>query len=83
MNAFNGITNYRDRLKEITVPVQIIHGADDSIFSKKDQLELIEALGSKYILFQSKPGIDHNTHWEGHEDEDISNDIVNFLKSLN
>jgi pimeloyl-ACP methyl ester carboxylesterase len=82
VNAFNGISNYPDRLKEIKVPVQIIHGADDSFFSVDDQLDLIKRLGSGYILFQSKEGVGHNTHWEGRIDEEISNDIVNFLKSL-
>jgi pimeloyl-ACP methyl ester carboxylesterase len=82
VNAFNGITNYPDRLKEITVPVQIIHGADDTIFSKQDQIDLIGALGSWYILFQSKLGIGHNTHWEGHLDEEVSSDILNFLASV-
>jgi pimeloyl-ACP methyl ester carboxylesterase len=82
VNAVNGVSNSPDKLKDIHVPVQIIYGSEDAFFSRDDQLDLIKGLGSDYILFQVKEGSSHNTHWEGHLDVEIADDIVNFLKSL-
>ncbi|MDR1965830.1 MAG: alpha/beta hydrolase [Synergistaceae bacterium] len=82
-NAVNGISAFTDELGKIQVPVQIIYGGDDAFFSRDDQADLIKRLGSKYILFQTKPGVGHNTHWEGHLDSEIASDIVSFIRAAN
>ncbi|MDR1515403.1 MAG: alpha/beta hydrolase, partial [Synergistaceae bacterium] len=79
VNAFNGIGNDPNILKDISVPTQIIWGTEDVFFSKADQLDLIDMLGSEYILFQTKIGYSHNTHWDGHLDEEVAADIMNFI----
>jgi pimeloyl-ACP methyl ester carboxylesterase len=81
VNAANGITGKPDNLAKIKVPVEIIWGTQDAFFSLKDQLSLIEKLGSDKILFIKKEGASHNTHWDKHLDEEIAKDIVSFIKS--
>jgi len=81
VNAFNGIATPVG-LEKITVPVQIIRGSDD-FFELNEHLDLIGRLNrSKYILFLPKQGYGHNTHWEGHLDEEIAADIVKFIEQV-
>ncbi|MDR1941315.1 MAG: alpha/beta hydrolase [Endomicrobium sp.] len=81
VNAANGISGNPENLSKIKVPAQIIWGTKDAFFSLKDQLELIEKLGSDKILFIKKEGASHNTHWDEQLYKDISKDIVSFIKS--
>jgi pimeloyl-ACP methyl ester carboxylesterase len=80
-NAANGITVNPENLPKIKIPVEIIWGTQDAFFSLKDQLELIEKLGSDKILFIKKEGASHNTHWDNNLDEETAKDIVNFIKA--
>lgn len=82
VNAFNGIANDPEGLADITVPVQIIYGTEDDFFTMDEQLELIERLGSDYILFLPKHGYGHNTQWEQHMGEEVSADILGFLTAI-
>jgi pimeloyl-ACP methyl ester carboxylesterase len=82
VNAFNGISLNPENLPKIKVPVEIIWGTQDTFFPLKDQLELIEKLGSDYIVFIKKEGASHNTHWEGKLGEETANDITNFVKTV-
>jgi len=79
-NAANGIAAKPEILPQIKIPVEIIWGTDDAFFSFKDQIELIEKLGSKEILFIKKEGASHNTHWDGELYKEIARDIVDFIK---
>ena len=72
-----------ETLVSVTVPAQIIWGTADNLFSKEDQLALIDALGSGHIVFKPKPGIGHNTHWEGKLYAEIADDIGSFIEGLN
>lgn len=66
-------------LASVTMPVQIIWGTADVLFSKEDQLTLIDALGSGHIVFKPKPDIGHNVHWEGDLYKTIADDIDSFI----
>ena len=79
-NVFNGITDPVDGLGKIAVPVQLIWGTEDAFFSLDDQNDLIAALSGTTVKLVKKEGLSHNTHWEGHEDEDITDDILTFIK---
>ncbi|MDR1196177.1 MAG: alpha/beta hydrolase [Endomicrobium sp.] len=80
--AFNGISLNPENLPKIKVPVEIIWGTQDTFFPIKDQLELIEKLGSDHIIFIKKEGASHNTHWEGKLGEEVANDIANFVRTV-
>jgi pimeloyl-ACP methyl ester carboxylesterase len=79
-NVFNGLPSPVEGLEKIDAPVQIIWGTEDAFFSLDDQNDLIAALSGAAVEFVEKEGLSHNTHWEGHEDEDVSNDILRFVK---
>ncbi|MDR2427251.1 MAG: alpha/beta hydrolase [Endomicrobium sp.] len=81
VNAFNGIVVNRENLSKIKVPTAIIWGTQDTFFTIKDQLNLIENLGSDYIVFIKKEGASHNTHWENRLGEEVAGDIANFIKT--
>jgi pimeloyl-ACP methyl ester carboxylesterase len=80
VNVFNGLSEPVSGLERIAVPVQLIWGTEDGFFSQDDQNDLIAALSGTNVTFVQKEGLPHNTHWEAHEDEDISSDILNFIK---
>jgi pimeloyl-ACP methyl ester carboxylesterase len=79
-NAANGITANIADLPKIKVPVEIIWGTQDVFFSLKDQISLMENLGSDKILFIKKEGASHNTHWDKNLDEETAKDIIDFIK---
>jgi pimeloyl-ACP methyl ester carboxylesterase len=82
-NAANGITANPADLPKIKVPVEIIWGTQDAFFSLKDQISLIENLGSDKILFIKKEGASHNTHWDKNLDAEVAKDIIDFIKGGN
>jgi pimeloyl-ACP methyl ester carboxylesterase len=79
-NALNGISINSENIEKIKVPVEIIWGTKDDFFPIKDQVELIENLGSSRIVFIKKEGAGHNTHWENRLDEEVAKDIVDFIE---
>jgi pimeloyl-ACP methyl ester carboxylesterase len=81
VNAFNGIAVNTENLPKIKVPAAIIWGTNDVFFTIKDQLELIEKLGSDYIVFIKKKDASHNTHWENRLGEEVAGDIADFIKT--
>jgi pimeloyl-ACP methyl ester carboxylesterase len=83
----NSFCSYEDvdnsmRLKDISMPVQIIWGTDDLIFDKQDQLSLINSLGPVMIRYLQKPGKGHNTHWEKGMAQEIAEDICRFIEDI-
>jgi pimeloyl-ACP methyl ester carboxylesterase len=78
-NVFNGILKPVEGLEKITAPVQLIWGTADSFFTLDDQNALIEALSGTTATLIEKDGLSHNTHWEDHEDEDVTKDILSFI----
>jgi pimeloyl-ACP methyl ester carboxylesterase len=78
-NVFNGILKPVEGLEKITAPVQLIWGTSDSFFTLDDQNALIAALSGTAATLIKKDGLSHNTHWEGHEDENITKDILVFI----
>ena len=82
INTFCGSEdlNNSQRLAEITLPVQIIWGTGDDFFKKRDQLSLINSLGSDMLLYIQKPGKGHNIHWEKGMAKEIAEDICKFIK---
>jgi len=81
-NVFNGLSSKATDLSKITVPAQVIWGSEDGFFSRADEDALLAELGSNSndIEFLIKDGGSHNTHWEGHLDEEVAQDIVAFVK---
>ena len=78
-NVFNGVLEPVDGLEKITAPVQLIWGTEDGFFTLDDQRALIAALSGTNATLIEKEALSHNTHWEGHEDEDITKDILAFI----
>jgi pimeloyl-ACP methyl ester carboxylesterase len=78
-NVFNGLLKSVDGLEKITAPVQLIWGTSDSFFTLDDQNALIDALSGTRATLIKKEGLSHNTHWEGHEDESVTKDILSFI----
>ncbi|MDR0592379.1 MAG: hypothetical protein LBG60_03790 [Bifidobacteriaceae bacterium] len=66
----------------VAAPAQIIWGTEDKFFTKADQLDLIGALTSPAVLFQTKAGYGHDTHWQGRMGEEIAADVHAFLGLL-
>jgi pimeloyl-ACP methyl ester carboxylesterase len=82
LNAFHGVEIYPEEFASITVPVQIIWGTEDVFFFHGDQIALINGLGSDYITFEIKRNKSHNLLMEDHGGEEISADVLYFLKVL-
>jgi pimeloyl-ACP methyl ester carboxylesterase len=78
-NVFNGLLKPVDGLEKITAPVQLIWGTSDNFFTLDDQNALIYALSGTTVTLIKKEGLSHNTHWEGHEDESVTKDILSFI----
>ncbi|MHB9292622.1 putative Tropinesterase [Hollandina sp. SP2] len=78
-NVFNGILKPVEGLEEITAPVQLIWGTLDNFFTLEDQNALIDALSGTTATLIKKDGLSHNIHWEDHEDEDVTKDILTFI----
>jgi pimeloyl-ACP methyl ester carboxylesterase len=82
VNMFSGVENWdnTERLSEVTTSAQVIWGTNDTFFDKRDQMLLVNSLGSKHILYLPKVGKGHNTHWEKDMAAEITEDILRFLR---
>jgi pimeloyl-ACP methyl ester carboxylesterase len=80
--AIRGVDPDPRRLALVKQPTQIIHGTADGFFTKSDQLDLIGSLASATVLYQSKAGYVHDTHWPGRMGSEVARDIDAFLGVL-
>jgi pimeloyl-ACP methyl ester carboxylesterase len=81
-NAIMGCEAYPELVPDIKVPVLIIWGTEDVFFGKKDQIDLINQLGSTHIEFLVKNGKGHDLFFDGHMGEELSLDIYRFLQGI-
>lgn len=82
VNTFKGLekVDLSPGLGKVDVPVQIIWGGADTLFSRQDQMDLITGLtSSPNIDFITKAGASHNVHWDGRLAEEIGRDILQFM----
>jgi pimeloyl-ACP methyl ester carboxylesterase len=77
--AIEGVVDGPSSQSLVIQPVQIVWGTEDAFFSHDDQLDLIRRLASTVVLFQTKPGYSHDTHWERRMGEEFAEDIHGFL----
>jgi pimeloyl-ACP methyl ester carboxylesterase len=81
-NAIMGCEAYPELVPNIKVPVLIIWGTEDVFFGKKDQIDLINQIGSDHIEFLIKKGKGHDLFFDGHMGEELSLDIYRFLQGI-
>ena len=68
-NLMNGLCSYdeRERLFQIHKPVLILWGTDDTIFTKRDQKEVLKGLSQADVTFREIQGASHNGFWDSLE----------------
>lgn len=83
VNTFKGLekVDLSAGLRNIKIPVQIIWGSADTLFTRQDQIDLISGLSNApNIDFVTKSGATHNVHWDGRLGEQVSQDILHFMR---
>lgn len=79
----NGIKYFdtRDKLQNISCPVQMVWGTEDKIFSVDDQEIVRKGLTNTKVLFVEMKGCSHSPHWDSWENiQFVAEKIVDFVK---
>lgn len=77
-----GVEYLKENPDKFVDPVLILHGADDGLVSPDDSLELYQEIASEYKSLFIYAGLQHEIFNETHAYENISSEMVSWLKSF-
>ncbi|WP_020006307.1 alpha/beta hydrolase [Salinicoccus albus] len=80
--VLEGVEYLKEKPKNFVDPVLILHGADDGLVSPDDSLEFYQEISSELKSLFIYAGLQHEIFNEMHAYENISNEMISWLKSF-